>query len=94
MDAKIDVLNTYFQIRDDSIHISSGSLDFRNVKVYDREGHDGLVNGYLHHTKLKNLMYHFNIRGNNLLMYNTYEAGNMPFTEKYMVQKCGAGWWK
>lgn len=87
MDAKIDVLNTYFQIRDDSIHISSGSLDFRNVKVYDREGHDGLVNGYLHHTKLKNLMYHFNIRGNNLLMYNTYEAGNMPFTEKYMVQE-------
>lgn len=82
MDAKIDVLNTYFQIRDDSIHISSGSLDFRNVKVYDREGHDGLVNGYLHHTKLKNLMYHFNIRGNNLLMYNTYEAGNMPFYGK------------
>ena len=70
MDAKIDVLNTYFQIRDDSIHISSGSLDFRNV------------NGYLHHTKLKNLMYHFNIRGNNLLMYNTYEAGNMPFYGK------------
>lgn len=32
-------------------------------------------------------MYHFNIRGNNLLMYNTYEAGNMPFTEKYMVQE-------
>ncbi len=79
MDAKIDVLNTYFQIRDDSIHISSGSLDFRNVRVYDREGHDGLVNGYLHHTKLKNLMYHFNIHGNNLLMYDTREAGEMPF---------------
>ena len=27
-------------------------------------------------------MYHFNIRGNNLLMYNTYEAGNMPFYGK------------
>ncbi|WP_455669480.1 translocation/assembly module TamB domain-containing protein [Phocaeicola sp.] len=79
MDAKIDVLNTYFQIRDDSIHISSGSLDFRNVRVYDRESHDGLVNGYLHHTKLKNLMYHFNIHGNNLLMYDTREAGEMPF---------------
>lgn len=82
MDAKIDVLNTYFQIKDDSIHISSGSIDFRNVRVYDHEGHDGLVNGYLHHTKLKNLMYRFNIRGNNLLMYNTHEPGDMPFYGK------------
>lgn len=82
MDAKVDVLNTYFQIRDDSIHIASGSLDFKNVRVYDHEGHDGLVNGYLHHTKLKNLMYHFNIRGNNLLMYDTREAGSMPFYGK------------
>lgn len=82
MDAKVDVLNTYFQIRDDSIHISSGSLDFKNVRIYDREGHDGLVNGYLHHTKLKNLMYRFDIRGNNLLMYNTHEAGDMPFYGK------------
>ncbi|MDE5676375.1 translocation/assembly module TamB [Phocaeicola sp.] len=82
MDARIDVLNTYFQIHDDSIHIASGSIDFRNVKVYDREGHKGLVNGYLHHTKLKNLMYRFNIRGDNLLMYNTHEAGDMPFYGK------------
>lgn len=82
MDAKIDVLNTYFRIKDDSIHISSGSIDFRDVQVYDHEGHDGLVNGYLHHTKLKNLMYHFNIRSNNLLMYDTREAGDMPFYGK------------
>ena len=82
MDAKIDVLNTYFRLKDDSIHISSGSLDFKDVRIYDQEGHDGLVNGYLHHTKLKNLMYHFNIRGNNLLMYDTYETADMPFYGK------------
>lgn len=79
MEAKIDALNTYFQIREDSIHIASGSIDFRNVKIFDREGHEGTVNGYLHHTKLKNLMYHFNIQGNNLLMYDTREAGDMSF---------------
>lgn len=82
LDAKVDVLNTYFQIKDDSVHISSGVLDFKNVRVYDHEGHDGLVNGYLHHTKLKNLMYHFNIRGNNLLMYDTRETGDIPFYGK------------
>lgn len=82
IDTKVDALNTYFQIRDDSVHISSGELLFTDVHVYDREGNSGLVNGYLHHTKLKNLMYHFNISGNNLLMYDTHEAGDMPFYGK------------
>lgn len=82
IDTKVDVLNTYFQIRDDSVHISSGELAFNKVHMYDREGNSGVVNGYLHHTKLKNLMYHFNIQGNNLLMYDTREAGEMPFYGK------------
>lgn len=82
IDAKIDVLNTYFHIKNDSIHISSGELAFNDVRVYDHEGNSGMVNGYLHHTKLKNLMYHFNISGNNLLMYDTREAGEMPFYGK------------
>lgn len=82
IDTKIDVLNTYFQIRDDSVHISSGQLLFTDVHVYDREGNSGVVNGYLHHTKLKNLMYHFNISGDNLLMYDTHEGGDMPFYGK------------
>lgn len=78
-EAKVEVLNTYFQLRNDSILISSGSIDFKDVKIYDREGHSGVVNGYLHHNKLKNLMYHFNISGTDLLMYDTHEAGDMPF---------------
>lgn len=79
MNAKIDVLNTSFQIKDDSVHLASGAIDFRNIRIYDREGHEGTVNGYLHHTKLKNLMYHFDIRGNNLLMYDTHDPGDMSF---------------
>lgn len=82
MNAKVDVLNTEFQLKNDSVHLTSGILDFRNVKIYDREGHEGIVNGYLHHNKLKDLMYQFNIRGNNLLMYNTREPNGMPFYGK------------
>lgn len=82
LDAKVDVLNTYFKIKDDSVHIASGEIAFNNIRIYDHEGNSGIVNGYLHHTKLKNLMYHFNIQGNNLLMYNTHEAGDMAFYGK------------
>ncbi len=79
LNARVDVLNTYFQVKDDSVHLSSGSLDFRNVAIYDNEGHRGVVNGYLHHNKLKNMMYRFDINSNNLLMYDTSEPEDMPF---------------
>lgn len=82
IDAKVDVLNTYLQIRNDSIDISSGEFAFNNVRIYDREGNNGLVNGSLWHTHLKNLRYKFDIKGNNLLMYNTNDPGDMLFYGK------------
>ncbi len=79
MNAQVDMLNTSFRVLDDSVHFSPGSIDFRNVAISDREGHRGTINGYLHHTKLKNLTYHFNISGNELLMYDTHEADEVAF---------------
>lgn len=82
IDAKIDVLNTYLQIRNDSLKIRPGEFAFENVRVYDREGNSGIVNGYLHHNHLKNLMYRFDIQGNNLLMYHTNDPGDLLFYGK------------
>lgn len=82
IDAKVDVLNTYLQVRNDSITISSGDFAFNNVRIFDREGNDGLVNGHLWHTHLKHLTYRFDILGNNLLMYNTNDPGDMLFYGK------------
>ena len=82
IDAKVDVLNTYLQIRNDSLHIRPGEFAFENVRVYDPDGNSGIVNGYLHHTHLKNLMYRFDIQGNNLLMYNTNDPGDLMFYGK------------
>jgi hypothetical protein len=77
--AHLDVLHTDFIVRDDSVHISSGQLYFDRVKVEDPEGNQGTVTGYLRHTKLKNLNYHFGIDGRNFLMYDTREPDDMPF---------------
>jgi hypothetical protein len=77
--AHLDVLHTDFIVPNDSVHISSGELFFNKVRVEDPEGNRGIVTGYLHHTKLKNLNYHFGIDGDNLLMYDTREPDDMPF---------------
>ena len=82
IDAKVDVLNTYFQVRNDSVTLSSGDFAFNNVRVYDREGNDGVVNGHLWHNHLKNLTYRFDIQANNMLMYNTNDPGDLLFYGK------------
>ena len=82
LDTKVDVLNTYIQLRNDSVYIRPGEFALDNARIFDREGHTGSVTGYLRHTHLKNLMYQFNIQGNDLLMYNTNDPGDMLFYGK------------
>ncbi len=82
LDAKVDVLNTYLQIRNDSLHIRPGEFAFNDARIYDREGNSGRVTGALRHTHLKNLNYHFNVQGDNLLMYNTDDPGDLMFYGK------------
>ena len=80
--AKIDVLHTGFKVLNDSVTITPGKFDFNKIHVLDDEGNNGIVNGYVAHTKLKNIMYDFNISSENLLLYNTKEPDDMPFYGK------------
>jgi len=82
MDAKLDALNTYFRIINDSIHIQQGEFALNNVRISDREGNTGNVNGALRHTHLKNMNYYFDIQSNNLLMYDTNENTDELFYGK------------
>ena len=82
MDTKVDVLNTYIQLHDDSVYISHGEFALKNARLFDREGNSGRVTGALRHKHLKNLTYHFDIHGDNLLMYNTNDPGDMLFYGK------------
>ena len=82
LDTKVDVLNTYIQLHNDSVHIRPGEFALKNATLYDREGNSGRISGALRHTHLKNLNYNFDIYGNNLLMYNTNDPGDMLFYGK------------
>ncbi len=75
---KVDVLNTTFSVKD-SIYIEPGGLTFKNNRIFDTQGHQGRVNGYLHYQHFKNLEYRFNFNVNNMLVMNTKESHDVPF---------------
>lgn len=75
---KVDVLNTTFSLKD-SVYIEPDGLTFKNNRVFDPQGHQGNVNGYLHYQHFKNLEYRFNFNVNNMLVMNTKESPEYPF---------------
>ena len=75
---KVDVLNTTFFIKD-SILIEPNGLTFHNNRIFDPQGNQGNVNGYLHYEHFKNLEYRFQFDVNNMLVMNTKESLDFPF---------------
>lgn len=79
MDARVDVLGVPFSVPGDSVVLSPGRIDFPGVRLADREGHRGVLDGYLLHTHLKDLRYRLGVRADNLLAYHSEEAAGVPF---------------
>ncbi|WP_303915355.1 translocation/assembly module TamB domain-containing protein [Bacteroides mediterraneensis] len=80
MKTKINILNTSFIASADSVQISSGLFRFQDVRLQDLEGHTGVVNGELRHTKLKNLSYNFRFQTDRMRVYDTDRATpDFPF---------------
>ena len=69
---KVDVLNTTFFIKD-SIRIEPNGLTFQDNRIFDTQGNQGHVDGYLHYEHFKNLEYRFQFGVNNMLVMNTKE---------------------
>lgn len=82
MDAKLDALNTYFQIHNDSVRLDSGIFALDNVRIYDREGNIGRVKGALRHSHLRDLKYSFDVQTNNMLLYDTQDDTSELFYGK------------
>lgn len=83
MQTKVNILNTTFIASADSVHISSGLFSFKNVRLQDTEGHTGLADGELRHTKLKDLNYRFRFQTNRMrVFYSERETPDFPFYGK------------
>ena len=80
MGMKVNVLNSRFEARADSVIINQGEFIFNNVKLSDSEGNSGTANGYLRHRKLKDLNYMFRFDTNNMLVFKAEkETADFPF---------------
>ena len=80
---KVNVLNSYFHAETDSVTINQGEFLFKDVRLSDREGHNGTANGYLRHKKLKKLNYMFRFDTDNMMVFNSEsETPDFPFYGK------------
>ena len=75
---KVDVLNTVFSIKD-SIRIHPEGMTFRNNRIFDTQGHSGILSGELQYEHFKNLRYRFDMNVHNMLVMNTQESPDFPF---------------
>ncbi len=75
---KIDVLNTTLAVKD-SILIEPQGLVFSNNRIYDTEGHQGLLSGTLRYEHFKRIRYQFQAVVDDMLVMNTKESPDYPF---------------
>ena len=83
MGMKVNVLNSHFTAKADSVIINSGEFIFKDVQLSDNEGNSGIANGYLRHKKLKHLSYMFQFDTNNMMVFSSdTETPDFPFYGK------------
>ncbi|MDR0988888.1 MAG: translocation/assembly module TamB [Prevotellaceae bacterium] len=75
---KVEVLNTSFRVRD-SILVRPDGLTFANNRLFDTQGHEGRLSGYVNYTHFKNAAYNLRANVTNMLMMNTKESLDFPF---------------
>ena len=74
---KLDYTNVYYTCAGDSVHMVPGLITFDGVRIHDRDGHDGTLDGWLRHDCFHNPVFSFAVTGaRNLLCYDTSAKDN------------------
>ena len=77
--AKVKANNTRYYFTGDSIRFSDGVIAFDNARIYDRFGNRGILSGPLKHKNLSKWTCNFNIKAEEMLVYDTDDFGTLPF---------------
>ena len=77
--AKVKANNTRYYFTGDSIRFSEGVMAFDNARLYDRFGNRGTLSGPLGHKNLSKWTCNFNIKADDMLVYDTDDFGTLPF---------------
>lgn len=81
LDAELNVrqLNTSYTMKRDTLNFIPDNIELHRCAFYDREGHRGEINGYLHHQHLTRMTFDLNIEAENLLAYDFHDFGSDTF---------------
>lgn len=74
---KIDFTNTWYSAANAPLTITPGHIGFKNVKIYDDQGHSAMLTGYVDHDFFKRPVFKFDVsNARNLLCYDMPEGSN------------------
>jgi hypothetical protein len=77
--AHMSVLNCTYELRDDSLELTKNEIVFKDCRIYDIYGNEGIMTGGIHHDDLTNLTYDIFLDARNLLSYDFKNFGDNSF---------------
>ena len=78
-EATVAPLNTTYQLKRDTVVMIPDEIELKNMVVTDRDGHQAIVSGGIHHKHLTKLSYDLNVMADNLLAYDFTDFGESTF---------------
>lgn len=74
---KLDFTNVYYTCSGDSVHMTPNNINFSDVRIHDRVGHEGKLNGWIKHNSFHDPVFNFAITdAHDLLCFDTNETIN------------------
>ena len=77
--AKVKATGVKYYFTGDSIKFSKGVMSFNNTRLYDIYGNRGVISGDLKHRNLGKWTCLFNVKADELLVYDSDYFGSLPF---------------
>ena len=78
-EATVTPLNTTYQLSRDTVMMIPDEIELRNMIIKDRNGHQGILSGGIHHQHLTSLSYDLHVDANDLLAYDFTDFGESSF---------------
>lgn len=80
VDMRLRATNVMYHINPtDTIHLRKYAFNFNDIHISDSRGKEGIVNGVLSHKNMKNFKYDFNIKMEDMTVYDEHEFNSDKF---------------
>ena len=79
LNLRLRATNVPYHIEGDTISLQPYLFDFRNISLFDRFGHESVLNGRVTHKNMKNFKYDFDVKLHELLAYDEKEFNSDKF---------------